>query len=90
MPEVRKLTTPPYFPCDSNQQPQLNDLVTLAALASQFLQEYQYATIKDILWMATTTYTMQEDKELTDEEIKEQFRSQWRQPWVDRVNSLGH
>jgi len=40
--------------------------------------------------MATAAYTMQEDKELMDKEIEEQFRSWWRQPWVDRVNSLGH
>ena len=40
--------------------------------------------------MAAASYTMQEDKELTDKEIKEQFQSQWSQPWVDRVNSLGH
>jgi len=40
--------------------------------------------------MAAATYTMQEDKELADDKIKEQFRLQWRQLWVDRVNSLGH
>ena len=89
-PKVRKLTTPPYFPHDSNNQPCLNNLVTLAALTSQFSAEYQYMTLKDILWMAVATYTMQEDKELADDKIKEQFRLQWRQPWVDRVNSLGH
>jgi len=73
-----KLLMPPYFAIQAVHQPTLATLTTLAHIASTLTIKYHGATLDQLMFLASTIFTIQQGGKEDEEHIEAVARDHWK------------